>query len=272
MKVFGSTILAATTLALAGTSVASAMPGNGGFMQGKPAPYERLFDRFDRNGDGSFDQSDVNQVVKEEFTQINRSGGDGFTLEDWQTYKATKNDPKAVRMFQRFDTDGNGQITREEFVEVATDAANRMNERKERAKGPRNERGKGHEKHMRGHGGGHKHGLKAFFAQVDTNNDGKISADEIAVVADQVFANGPLTLETFKPVAAQFSKPMSVRSFQRMDANGDLQVTFEEYSKGYDNFVERMDRNNDGVVTKADLKKHKKGKGGHGPHGERKGK
>ncbi len=54
-----------------------------------------------------------------------------------------------------------------------------------------------------------------------------------------------------------------VRAFQRLDADGSLDVTLEEFNARTKDFVKAHDRNGDGVLTKADRKSGKR----HGPKG-----
>ena len=45
-----------------------------------------------------------------------------------------------------------------------------------------------------------------------------------------------------------------VRHFQRLDQDGNAMVSLEEINNGMDRIMWRMDRNNDNVISKDDLR------------------
>jgi Ca2+-binding EF-hand superfamily protein len=321
------TIMAGSVAALiAGTALSPAMaaPGFGGSFGKKMS--SQFFTNFDANKDGSVTAAEIETKRKADFAKADTAGDGAITLEEWKVFAADRaserSKDRSVRIFQRFDSNGDGQVTREEFLDKAERMTARMDKMKKRMgdrmakmqdgkggkgswgdgkqgkdgkdgwqKGPRDGKQADAKQDKGGWGNGSrdqgmmsfgKHGGKgmrgemmgAMFAKVDLDKNGKISKDELNKLADQLFANGPVDLAGFRTIAAEFKEPMYVRSFQRLDADGDLKVTQEEFFAPTAQMMKRMDRNNDGVITSADFKKMKKDwrkgqkdrKGGHG-HG-----
>ncbi len=309
------TILAGSVAALiAGTALTPAMaaPGFGG-KSGKQM--SRFFETYDTNNNGVVTTADIEAKRKADFTKANTSGDGMITLEEWKVFAAERaaerGNDRTVRMFQRFDTNGDGQITRDEFLAQAERMTARMDGMQQRmakmreGKGPIGEsmqgmagRGDGPRDGKQGKGGwndgprkqammgGNHRGkgmrggmMRGIFAQVDLDSDGKISTEELGKLADKLFANGPLDLDGFKAATAEFKEPMYVRSFQRLDKNGDLTITMDEFMAPAQKLMQRLDRNHDGVITKADFAKMKRDgrkgyqghKGGRGGEGQRQG-
>ncbi len=140
------------------------------------------------------------------------------------------------------------------------------------------------------HGGGKKrwgrghhrgHGMRHMMKRFDTDKDGKLTQDEInsartaLVTKHDADGNGQLTLAEFQNLWLEVRRKRMVRSFQRIDEDGDAIISVEEFLEPYARIVERMDRNEDGVLDKADRKRgrgwrHKRRHGGerNKPEGE----
>ncbi len=105
---------------------------------------------------------------------------------------------------------------------------------------------------------------------VDTNKDGALSQDEINAAVNARFAefdadkNGSLSLQEFEALWAEITKPMAVRAFQFLDPNGDAAVSKAELDDRFSTIVSRFDRNDDGMLSRADHRGPR-----HGPHGPR---
>lgn len=300
----------ALVLAMAGTTLSPAFafpaggPGMGMNGGARGAGPMQMFDRFDGNGDGTITRDEVTTAIQQQIEAADTTGSGDLTLDEWKVAFADRAQYPQVRMFQRFDANGDGQITKDEFLA----AADRMSQRRGPS-GPRADRWdddddrrgqragrwdddddrrgqragrwdndddrrgqragrwsddddcyprRGHG--MKGHHSRMGHGPRAgfggqMFANIDTNGDRQLSAAELGAYADTIFADGPIDLDGFKAVWAKWSEPMMVRSFQRMDANGDLKVTAEEMSQRATWMFDRMDRDGDGAINKADLGK-----------------
>ena len=215
----------------------------------------RAFQRLDRDGDG--------KVTRAEFDHI------------------------SDRMFARLDRDGDGELKAMPVpprgpegrgAEARGPEGRGPEGRGPEGKGPE---GKGREGWKMGDGPKGPHGrhgmmMMEMFERFDVNGDGTVTRAEFDEVRGQLFAladtgnAGSFDLQGFDALFASMADPRLVRMFQRLDTDGDLANTAEENAARTSDLVARMDRNGDGVLTKADFRKGGK-EGRKGPLGERHG-
>ena len=118
-------------------------------------------------------------------------------------------------------------------------------------------------------GGGHG---EMLFERFDANKDGKITKDEIAAVTKKSVTeydknkDGKLSLDEFQGLFNEIMHQRMVRMFQRLDSDGDAQVTEGEIAKKTDRLMARMDRNDDGEIERGEGRPH------HGMRGDGPGK
>jgi Ca2+-binding EF-hand superfamily protein len=121
---------------------------------------------------------------------------------------------------------------------------------------------------MGGYGGGGRGGMYGVMLGFDANEDGKLTQEEI----DQGRANqlkkfdkdgdGMLSLAEYEALWLDVMHERMVDRFQQHDADGDGQVTAEEFGERFDNMVKYMDSNDDGVIDESDMRRrHGKGEG-----------
>jgi Ca2+-binding EF-hand superfamily protein len=123
-----------------------------------------------------------------------------------------------------------------------------------------------------GRGGGYHHGGwggpggargERLFEQFDANQDGLITQAEIDEVQSSRLAefdqnnDGSLTLEEYQAMWLDAMRERMVDRFQAHDDDGDAVVTVEEFVESYNSIVRRLDRNEDGQLTRDDLRRQR---------------
>ncbi|MGE0232230.1 MAG: EF-hand domain-containing protein [Flavobacteriaceae bacterium] len=100
--------------------------------------------------------------------------------------------------------------------------------------------------------------IRRLAEDADTDKDGKLTQAEIDAAQNARFEkydadkDGKLNLDEFQNLLTEVMRPMTVRAFQRMDPDGDAAITKDEFDKPLSNIVERMDRNDDGALSRDD--------------------
>ena len=96
------------------------------------------------------------------------------------------------------------------------------------------------------------------FAAADSDGDGKLTQAEIDKARNDLHAahdadgDGNLSLEEFAGLWHETTRPLTVRTFQMLDTDGDAIVTRAEYDRSLAGIVERLDRNGDGGLSMKD--------------------
>ena len=120
--------------------------------------------------------------------------------------------------------------------------------------------GRGH-KHRHGHGRGMFGGrgqselFATLFSEVDADGDGSVTQEEVdayrsAKVGEaDTSGDGALSIEEFDTLYREFTRSRMVDTFQDFDADGDGRITVEEMDRRFGDVVDRMDRDDDGVLT-----------------------
>jgi Ca2+-binding EF-hand superfamily protein len=113
------------------------------------------------------------------------------------------------------------------------------------------------------HGQGRHHmseRIQIFAERYDTNGDGKITQVEIDTNRADWFKkydtnhDGKLSIEEYQALWLAAHHRQMVRSFQRLDVEGAGAITEKEYQAPLAHIVDKFDRNNDGVLSYADVK------------------
>jgi len=111
---------------------------------------------------------------------------------------------------------------------------------------------------------------EAWFEQIDTDHDGKISADEWAAGHKEVFSkmdtngDGKVSPDEMKAAKEKREKMMGksgghemmsvTETMKIMDLNGDGYITEDEFVTASKTKFDKMDTDHDGYLTKAELK------------------
>lgn len=121
----------------------------------------------------------------------------------------------------------------------------------------------GHRSWHGGHGGKGRHAM-AMMERFDADQDGKVTQAEIDQVRQDQMArfdsnsDGALTLPEFEGLWLDFMRERMVDRFQDLDADGDGQMTAAEMEMRLSQLVRRMDRNEDGVIDRSDMRRGSK--------------
>ena len=109
-------------------------------------------------------------------------------------------------------------------------------------------------------------GADREFTMMDTDRDGKVSADEHASGARTMFGkmdtnkDGQVTAQemtaSHAAVTGQAAKPSDMSSAEKIkvvDADGDGRLTAEEHARGSDSMFGQMDGDKDGFLSRDEM-------------------
>lgn len=90
---------------------------------------ERLrgfFERYDLNNDGSITQEEIDQNRAQWLQEFDTNGDGQLSIEEFQALWLRARSEQMVREFQRFDRNGDGQVTLEEYQRPLSDVVQRL--------------------------------------------------------------------------------------------------------------------------------------------------
>ena len=102
--------------------------------------------------------------------------------------------------------------------------------------------------------------VRNFADRYDANKDGKITQAEIDANRAEWFkkydtnGDGKLSIDEFQNLWLAAKHRTMVREFQKFDIDGTGAITLEAYDAPLANIVERLDRNNDGALSRDDMR------------------
>lgn len=181
----------------------------------------------------------------------------------------TEQNRNRIEMFRKADVDGDGAVTQDELLRVAPKLSpdrfraldKNQDGRLDRQDFPRNRPENGQAINQR-------------FRRADSNQDGKLTYNELRHAYPNVTeaqfgamdANGDGALSTDEAAVASTTteEKNGMRSaLLKSDGNNDGQITFDELSVELPSLTkvrfEQMDRNGDGILTRADKDGHPAG-------------
>lgn len=115
----------------------------------------------------------------------------------------------------------------------------------------------GHGHHRGGYGSGHG---ERMIEQFDTNQDGTVTQAEVDAFRQSQLTefdqdgDGSLTIEEYQMLWMDAMRERMVDRFQSHDDDGDAIVTVEEFVEPFGRLVDHVDRNDDGQITRDDLR------------------
>jgi Ca2+-binding EF-hand superfamily protein len=122
-----------------------------------------------------------------------------------------------------------------------------------------------------GHGGGRGMGGMGLIDGFDTDKDGKVTQAEIHAEREQRLkrfdrdANGELSLQEYEALWLEAVREHMARQFQASDRDANGSITAVEFRERFADVVRKLDRNNDGEVTRAETEERR----GRGPGRDR---
>ena len=111
-----------------------------------------------------------------------------------------------------------------------------------------------------------RHMLMKVVDQIDVNRDGTITQQEIDAHRQQKLADhdtnqdSALQLAEFQPLWLEVMRDRMVDHFQHFDQDGDGQVTDSELAEHLRKIMVYGDTNNDGALSRDELRFHHKGR------------
>ena len=111
-----------------------------------------------------------------------------------------------------------------------------------------------------GYHGYHRGGMERMIERLDADKDGTITKEETTSRRDKSLstydADGSKTLsiKEFEGLWAELTRHHMVRAFQRLDRDGDGQVTVDEIDRPLNRMFSRLDRDGDGKITAEEMK------------------
>lgn len=116
--------------------------------------------------------------------------------------------------------------------------------------------------HRGGKRGRDGRGMSLGALVTDADGDGRITADEIDLARAALVAgadasgDGDISLEEYEAIFVELMRDRLVDSFQALDGDASGQITAPEFDDALSRIIDRMDRNEDGVIDADDRRGH----------------
>ncbi len=168
----------------------------------KPAKVKRGFlEKFDANNDGKVSKEEFKGYMEKRFQRMDVDKDNTVSVDELAQYRRQQQNKSKASKLARFDTNGDGSISKEEFI------ASRIKQ------------------------------IENRFLKLDKNKDSKLTTDEFAKKKNQY-----ATL------------------FENIDANKDGKISNEEKDAALERLFNRLDQNQDQIVTEKEIKEGRKHK------------
>lgn len=105
------------------------------------------------------------------------------------------------------------------------------------------------------------HRGEQLFENFDANGDGKLTQGEVDQTRRERFTSfdadndGKLSLSEYQALWSDAMRSRMVDRFQRFDDDGDAAVTSEEFLAPFGKVVSRMDRDDNGELSRDELRR-----------------
>jgi Ca2+-binding EF-hand superfamily protein len=252
-----------------------------------PEGQSRFFDRLLRIADKDKD----GELTQDEFTQAHQEdAGPGLPLNGLGGQGPRGGNPDQI--FDRLDRNHDGKLAKEEIPEPMRDRLGPLFERLGKDTLSKDDL-RGFGRRMGPPGGFGMRGMPGrprFLQELDANQDGRLSKEELAKAAEKFDAldnNGDGQLDPQElmgmperggPFAEMDGRRLGGANgdggrsfFERMDRNGDGKVTKDELPPRMQERFDDLDQNGDGALTQEEIQASFRGRFGNRPEGGRPG-
>lgn len=115
---------------------------------------------------------------------------------------------------------------------------------------------------------GGRGGQAMMLRMLDTNMDNAVSMEEFMLLHDLRFKNadanndGALDSSEIDAIVAVRADQMKTRMLERLDGDGDGQISAEEFATPFQERFSRLDRNDDGSIERSEMRRDRGGREG----------
>ncbi|WP_169337232.1 EF-hand domain-containing protein [Psychromonas ossibalaenae] len=233
------------------------------------------FAQLDSNDDGQLSRDDLQGRLLADFDKIDTDGSGMISQAEFEAFKSERKGKSGKhhkrQTFAQLDSNNDGQLSRDDvqgrllanFDQIDTDGSGMISQAEfETFKSER-----------KGKGG--KHHKRQTFAQLDSNNDGQLSKDDLQgrLLAnfDQIDTDGSgmisqAEFEAFKSECkGKGGKHHKRQTFAQLDSNSDGQLSKDDLQGRLLADFDNIDTDGSGMISQAEFeafKSERKGKGG----------
>jgi Ca2+-binding EF-hand superfamily protein len=255
----GAVAIAGMGMAGAGIQKPAAKPQAGyqagGHGHGRAG--QRFLSEYDLNHDGKVTRDEFNKVTAVRFAEATH-GAKTMNAAQYEGFRTKNLHQHADQSFRRADWNGDGKLSFDEFSNPIRASFERADKQSAGVIFCRAQKGgkaaapqPGHRRRAGSRGAG------SFCSRDDLNHDGKVTRAELDQALHQQFAaaakGGALNKDQFTGMQSTRAQQTSGRTFQRLDADHNGQLTLAEFSATQQRTFERMDKNGDGVIARDEL-------------------
>jgi len=214
----------------------------------------KFFTQYDLDHDGRVTREEFNTALAQQFSQAS-DGAENMTQAQYVDWRLKDLRTKTDQMFHRDDWNGDGKLTLDEYAQperARFEAADR-NGTGNIACG-RTSTWRVQSDDATSLTSTRSNGRAVFCRYDDLNQDGQVTRAEFDQATAKEFASqakgGLLAPDQFYAIIAGHVHDSAVRNFVRLNVSRDGELDEAEFAASELRYFARLDRNNDGVVTR----------------------